>query len=32
MKYFDKEENILEWFCDTFEQQVLFAIENKECV
>lgn len=31
MNYFDNEENILEWFRNTFEQQVLFPIENAEC-
>lgn len=32
MNYFDDEENILEWFRNTFEQHVLFPIENKECI
>lgn len=32
MNYFDNEENILEWFRSTFEQHVLFPIENKECI
>ena len=32
MNYFDNEENILEWFPNTFEQQVLFPIENAECI
>lgn len=32
MNYFDDEENILEWFRNTFEQQVLFPIENDECI
>ena len=30
--YFDNEENILEWFQNTFEQQVLFPTENDECI
>ena len=32
MNYFDNEENILEWLRNTFEQQVLFPIENAECI
>lgn len=32
MNYFDNELNILEWFRNVPEQQVLFPIENQECI
>lgn len=32
MNYFDNEKNILDWFRNTFEQQVLLPVENKECI